>query len=43
MNGRLDHWMKETNDPLLQGKVGRPEGAKVNRLSCVDPSLDDYE
>jgi arylsulfatase A-like enzyme len=31
MRGRLDRWMKETDDPLLKGDIPLPEGAVVNR------------
>lgn len=40
MRGRMDHWMKSTNDPLLKGPVPAPSGAKLNRsdqLSFTEP------
>jgi N-sulfoglucosamine sulfohydrolase len=30
MRGRLDDWMKRTNDPLLAGEVAPPPGAEIN-------------
>jgi len=37
MRGRLDQWMRETNDPLLKGAVPRPAGAVVNDVDAVSP------
>ena len=37
--------MKETNDPILKygSRVPKPEGARVNRLTCMNPRLLDFE
>jgi arylsulfatase A-like enzyme len=29
MRSRLDHWMRETHDPLLSGRVPAPAGARI--------------
>ena len=38
MRGRLNRWMKETDDPALKGPVPAPEGAVVNDPDGVSPS-----
>lgn len=37
MRGRLDAWMRETDDPLLGGAVAPPVGATVNEQWQVSP------
>jgi hypothetical protein len=37
MRGRLDAWMKRTDDPLLRGSVKAPAGATVNDPDGVSP------
>jgi arylsulfatase A-like enzyme len=40
MRGRMDRWMNSTADPLLNGPVPAPSGAKLNRpdqLSFTEP------
>lgn len=37
MRERLAAWMRETEDPLLEGPVGAPEGAMVNEPSQLSP------
>ena len=37
MRGRLDAWMKRTDDPLLKGPVKAPKGAKVNPVDQTSP------
>ena len=37
MRARLEDWMNETLDPLLDGPVGAPPGAVVSDQSQVSP------
>ena len=37
MRGRMDAWMKRTNDPLLRGPVAAPRGSKINAVDGVSP------
>ncbi|MHB1628628.1 MAG: sulfatase family protein [Bacilli bacterium] len=43
LSSRLDQWMKDTDDPLLQGRVPKPDGALVNADSCFSPNDELYE
>lgn len=38
MRGRLDRWMRATDDPLLHGPVPAPKGAEVNDPDGLSPS-----
>ena len=38
MRGRLAAWMRQTDDPLLDGDVPAPTGAKVNDPDSYSPS-----
>ena len=38
LRGRLDAWMKRTNDPLLKGWVDPPKGSAVNDAAGDSPS-----
>ena len=38
MRGRLDTWMRDTDDPILGGTVPAPEGAIVNDADGASPS-----
>ncbi len=37
MRARLDHWMRRTDDPLLDGPVQAPAGAEVNTADQAEP------
>jgi hypothetical protein len=37
MRGRLESWMRRTDDPLLKGPVPAPPGAKVNPVDQISP------
>ncbi|MGC9455130.1 MAG: sulfatase family protein [Phycisphaerae bacterium] len=37
MRGRLDRWMRDTDDPLLAGPAAAPSGAKLNDPDGLSP------
>ena len=44
LSDKLQSWMESTNDPLLLGgRVQKPEGAVVNKLSNIEPNNEDFK
>jgi hypothetical protein len=41
--GRLERWMRETDDPLLRGTVPKPQGARVNLKWALHPNEQEFE
>jgi N-sulfoglucosamine sulfohydrolase len=41
--GRLERWMRETDDPLLRGYVPKPQGARVNLKWALQPNEQEFE
>jgi len=40
---RLEAWMRRTDDPLLDGPVTKPPGARINLRECVSNNEERYE
>lgn len=38
MRGRLDRWMRRTNDPILKGPIAAPKGALANDPDGLSPN-----
>ena len=46
MRRKLEKWQAETDDPVLNGKIEAPEGAKINNKECMSAgskNRNDYE
>jgi len=43
LDEKLHRWMRETNDPLLYGRVKRPPGARINRTECRSGAEQNFE
>jgi arylsulfatase A-like enzyme len=43
LTAKLADWMKETSDPLLQGKVPLPPGGKANKRTSLSPRSGEFE
>lgn len=45
LSSRLEQWMKDTNDPIMKygSRVPKPERARVNKLTCLNPRIEDFE
>lgn len=43
LSGRLSSWMRETDDPLRFGRVPKPPGAMINKVTCISNKEDDFE
>jgi len=43
LSKKLEDWMRETCDPLLDGPVEKPLGAITNIRSCYSPRTQDFE
>ena len=42
LSDRMENWMRATGDPLLDGKIKIPAGAKVNRRDSIHPQDNDF-
>jgi N-sulfoglucosamine sulfohydrolase len=38
LEGRLDRWMRDTSDPILDGPIAPPPGARLNLPDQISPS-----
>lgn len=43
LSDRLENWQNDTDDPLVIGQIAKPDGAIVNRLECVSPTIREFE
>lgn len=40
---RLEEWMIDTEDPLIDGPVPKPDGARITKRDCLHSGEDRYE
>lgn len=43
MSQRLNLWMEKSKDPLLYGKVKKPDGAIIHNRKCISNKINEYE
>ena len=43
LSKRLEDWMRRTDDPLLDGPVSKPNGAKADKQDAIHPDTEPFE